>query len=101
MIITEKGGVLTMSDPVAEAKTIIDLNKSEVKVTGAFNPATDITRTAKRIDTRSFEMSTTRGGRTWTNLYGVSADGKTMTIRSTRKGEDGKTRSWTWFYERR
>ena len=50
MIITESGGVLTMSNPVNDTKTIIDLNKSEVTVTGAFNPATDITRTAKRID---------------------------------------------------
>ena len=39
-------------------------------------------------------MSTTRGGRTWTNLYSVSPDGKTMTIRFTGTGEDGKTQEY-------
>jgi hypothetical protein len=100
MIIAESGGVLTMSNPVTDSRTIIDLNKSEVSVTGASNPATDITRTAKRVDDRSFEMTATRGGRTTNNLYRVSADGETMTIRFTSPGDDGKAVTTTSFYER-
>ena len=100
MIITESGGVLTMSNPVTDTKTIIDLDKSAVTVTGATSPPADLTQTAKRIDSRSFEMTSTRSGRSWTNLYSASPDGKTMTLRSTMAGDDGKPRSSTAFYER-
>ncbi len=99
MIITESAGVLTMSNPVTDTRTIIDLNKSEVAVTGG-NPATDVTRTAKSIDVNSFEMSTTRVGRTTNSLYRVSPDGKTLTIRFTAPGEDGKPVTTTNYYER-
>jgi len=100
MIIAESNGVLTMSNPVNDTRTIIDLNQSTATVTGAPNPATDITRTAKRIDDRSFEMSTTRRGRLNTSVYRVSADGKSMTIRFTSPGDDGKPLTTTSFYER-
>jgi hypothetical protein len=99
MIITESGGVLTMSNSVTDARTIIDLNKSEVAMTGG-NPANDATRTAKKIDERSFEMTFTRGGRTTNSLYRVAADGKTMTLRFTSPGEGGKPVTSTFLYER-
>lgn len=99
-IIAESDGVLTISNTVTDAKMIIDLNKSAVTSTGESNPATDIARTAKRIDDRSFEMSTTREGRTRTTLYRVSADGKSMSIRFTSLGDGGKSVTTTSFYER-
>jgi hypothetical protein len=100
MIIVESGGVLTMSNTVNDTKTIIDLKKSRVTRTGESNPVTDVTATAKRIDERSFEVSTTRNGFKQNSLYSVSADGKTMTIRSTWAGDDGKPITTTSFYER-
>jgi hypothetical protein len=100
MIFSESGGVLTMSNPVTDTKTIIDLDKSEVKVVGASNPPTDIMRTVKRIDAKSFEIGTTRAARTTTSRYSVSPDGKLMTIRFTGRGEDGKPLTTTSYYER-
>ena len=100
MTITESGGVLTMNSPVSDTKLIIDLDKSAATVTGASNPATDISRTVRNLDKRSFEMSTTRGPVTNKSLYRVSPDGKTMTIRSATLGDDGKPTTSTSLYER-
>jgi hypothetical protein len=99
MVLTESGGVLTINNTTTDLKTTIDLAKGAVAVTGG-NPATDVTRTAKKIDDRSFEMSTTRGGRTQTSVYRVAADGKTMTLKFTSIGEDGKPVTTTNVFER-
>ncbi len=99
MVLTESGGVLTINNTTTDLKTTVDLAKGAVAVTGG-NPATDVTRTAKKIDDRSFEMSTTRGGRTQTSVYRVAADGKTMTLKFTSIGEDGKPVTTTNVFER-
>ena len=88
IVLTESGGVLTLNSTTADLKTTVDLAKGTVAVTGG-NPATDVTRAAKKIDERSFEISTTRAGRTQTSVYRVAPDGKTMTMKLTSTGEDG------------
>jgi hypothetical protein len=100
MIISDENGVLTMSNPVSDVKTIIDLNKSEMKVTGASNPPADVRWSAKRIDAKSFQTDTTRADRTFTAVYTVSSDGKTLTVRRTSPGDDGKPVVVTSVYER-
>jgi hypothetical protein len=99
MVLTDSGGVLTMNNTTTDLKTTIDLAKGTVALTGG-NPATDVTRTAKKIDDRCFEMSTTRGGRTQTSVYRVAPDGKTMTVKFTCTGEDGKPVTTTNVFER-
>lgn len=98
-VFTESGGVLIMNNPTTDVKTVIDLGKGAVAVTGG-NPATDVTRTAKKIDDRSFEMSTTRGGRTQTSTYRVTPDGKTIMVKFTGTNEDGKLVTTTSVFER-
>jgi hypothetical protein len=99
LVITESGDVLTMSSPVGTTKTVLDLAKSTVQMTGD-NVATDAKHTLRKMDGRRFERGWARGLFKATTVYTVSADGRTMEIRSTSTGADAKPRTSTSIYER-
>jgi hypothetical protein len=99
MIITESAGVLTLTNTSSESETTINLQKSEITVTGP-NEAKDVTYTVKKIGERSFEWANTRRGITTKRVYEVSANGKTLSVRNSVPGEDGQPRSATTIYER-
>ncbi len=88
-----------MGSPLGSARTTIDLAKSTVQVTGD-NVATDAKHTVRKMDDRTFERGFARGPITSASVYTVSADGRTMEIRSTSTGADGKSRTFTSVYER-
>lgn len=88
-----------MINPVNDSKTTIDLQKSEVTVTGP-NPAMDATRSIKKTGERSFEWITTRGGVPRTSVFEVSANGKTLSVRNSVSDADGKLMSSTTIYDR-
>jgi hypothetical protein len=99
LIISDSSGVLTWSDPVSNTRLTIDAAKGTVTPTGD-NLAPDTKQTVKRIDDRTLELTFNRGPITTTSLYAVAPDGKTMTVRSTTVGTDGKPRTSTFLYER-
>lgn len=99
LVITQSGDVLTMSSPAGTGKTMLDLANSTVKVTGD-NIPTDAKHTLRKIDERTFERGWARGPIKNTSVYTVSADGRTMEIRSTSTGTDGKSRTFVSVYER-
>ncbi len=98
MIITEAGGVLTIGNPVNDAKTVLDLNHGTVTGTGPTR-AMDTKQAVKAIDERSFERSYSRGPLTAKSVHSVSPDRKTMTVISTSM-QDGKTTTSTFHYQR-
>jgi hypothetical protein len=101
MVISEAAeGVLTMASANTDGKTVVDLNQSTMTLTGAANPATDVKRSAKRIDATAFETTAIRGTRKSTSVYRLSPDGKELTIRTTVTGDDGKPVVGTTFYDR-
>ncbi len=96
IVITASGEVLTM---VGTVKTVLDLANSTVKVTGD-NIATHTKHTVRKIDDRTFERGFARGPIKSTTVYTLSADGRTMELRSKSIGADGKPRTFTSVLER-
>jgi hypothetical protein len=99
LVITQSGDVLTMSSPFGRSQTTFDLAKSTVQVTGD-NVATDVKQTVRKIDGRTFETGWARGPVNSTSVYTLSADGRTIEIRSKSIGTDGKQRIFTSVLER-
>jgi hypothetical protein len=93
-------GVLSLSEiPSTDLRLTVDLEKSSVTATGTSN-ATDTKRTVRKLDERSFETSSVRGPVTSKRTYSVSPDGKTLNLRVTAAGAEGKSRTSTLVYER-